>query len=55
MEEIEKAAKEAQEIIDKNEASDPLIHKMMSIVKKFLQHSKTTMIFRYIAVNKVLE
>ena len=32
MEEIEKAAKEAQDIIDKIEASDPSIHKMMNIV-----------------------
>jgi hypothetical protein len=41
MEAIEKAAEEAQEIIDKNEASNPLVKKMMAIVHKFLQNSKT--------------
>lgn len=53
MEEIEKAAKEAQEIIDKIEASDPSIHKMMNIVKKFLQHSRT-MCYGGTAINNLL-
>lgn len=53
MEEIEKAAKEAQEIIDKNEASNPLIHKMMGVVKKFLQKSKT-MCYGGTAINNLL-
>jgi len=41
MEAIEKAALQAQEIIDKTEASDPLVKKMMNIVHKFLQGSRT--------------
>jgi hypothetical protein len=41
MEEIEKAASQAQEIIDKIEASDPLVKKMMGIVERFLKHSRT--------------
>ena len=41
MDAIEKAAEEAQEIIDKAEASNPLVKKMMGIVHKFLQNSKT--------------
>jgi hypothetical protein len=53
MEEIERAAKEAQEIIDKLEASNPLIHKMMHIVNKFLQHSKT-MCYGGTAINNLL-
>ena len=34
MEEIQKAAEKAQDIIDKNAASDPQIKKMMTIVDR---------------------
>ena len=40
MEEIEEAAKKAQEIIDKTNADNDNIRKMMDIVKKFMQHHR---------------
>jgi len=40
MEEIEEAAKKAQEIIDKTNADNDDIRKMMDIVKKFMQHHR---------------
>jgi len=53
MEEIEKAAEEAQDIIDKNAASSPNIKKMMDIVKKFVQDEKV-MCYGGTAINNVL-
>jgi hypothetical protein len=40
MEEIEEAAKKAQEIIDKTNADNDDIRKMMNVVKKFMQHHR---------------
>lgn len=40
MEEIEEAAKKAQEIIDKTNADNAQIRKMMDLVKKFMQHHR---------------
>jgi hypothetical protein len=53
MEEIEKAAEEAQDIIDKNAAGDPQIKKMMDIVHKFVQTEKV-MCYGGTAINNVL-
>jgi hypothetical protein len=53
MEEIEKAAAEAQKIIDKTEASNPEIHKMMKIVKKFIQKAKV-LCYGGTAINNLL-
>lgn len=53
MEEIEKAASEAQKIIDKIEASNPEIHKMMGIVKIFLQKARV-MCYGGTAINNLL-
>jgi len=53
MEEIEKAAEKAQDIIDKNAASSPNIKKMMDIVKKFVQDEKV-MCYGGTAINNVL-
>jgi hypothetical protein len=53
MEEIEKAAKEAQEIIDKNAAGNPRIKKMMDIVHKFVQKERV-MCYGGTAINNIL-
>jgi hypothetical protein len=53
MEEIQAAAEKAQEIIDKTEASDPLVHKMMGIVKKFIQHNRV-LCYGGTAINNLL-
>ena len=37
---IQRLAKEAQERLDKENANDPLVKKMMNLVKSFLQHRK---------------
>lgn len=53
MEEVEKAAKEAQEIIDKNAAGNPRIKKMMDIVHKFVQKERV-MCYGGTAINNIL-
>ena len=53
MEEIEKAAEEAQKIIDEKEASNPEIHKIMHIVKKFIQ-SQRVLCYGGTAINNLL-
>jgi len=53
MEEIQAAAEKAQEIIDKTEASNPLVHKMMGIVKKFIQHNRV-LCYGGTAINNLL-
>ena len=53
MEEIEKAAEEAQDLIDKNAAGSPNIKKMMDIVHKFVQTEKV-MCYGGTAINNVL-
>jgi hypothetical protein len=51
--EIEKVANEAQELIDKENASDPLVKKMMRIVKTFLQKKKV-LCYGGTAINNLL-
>lgn len=51
--EIEKAAEEAQKIIEKEEASNPKIHKMMHIVKKFIQNRRV-LCYGGTAINNLL-
>jgi len=53
MEEIQAAAEKAQEIIDKTEASNPLVHKMMGIVRKFIQHNRV-LCYGGTAINNLL-
>jgi len=53
MEEIQAAAEKAQEIIDKTEASNPLVHKMMDIVRKFIQHNRV-LCYGGTAINNLL-
>jgi len=53
MEEIQAAAEKAQEVIDKTEASNPLVHKMMGIVKKFIQHNRV-LCYGGTAINNLL-
>ena len=53
MEEIEKAAKIAQEIIDKNAARNPRIKKMMDIVHKFVQE-ENVLCYGGTAINNIL-
>lgn len=53
MEEIQKAAEKAQDIIDKNAASDPQIKKMMTIVHKFVQKEKV-ICYGGTAINNIL-
>lgn len=53
MEEIEKAAEQAQELIDLNAASSPNIKKMMDIVHKFVQQERV-MCYGGTAINNIL-
>jgi len=53
MEEIERAASAAQELIDKTNASKPEIKKMMDVVHKFIQKSKV-MCYGGTAINNLL-
>jgi hypothetical protein len=53
MEDIEKAADEAQKIIDKQEASNPIILKIMNIVKKFIKHERV-LCYGGTAINNLL-
>lgn len=53
MEEIQAAAEKAQEVIDKTEASNPLVHKMMGVVKTFIQHNRV-MCYGGTAINNLL-
>lgn len=53
MEEIQAAAEKAQEIIDKTEASNPLVHKMMGVVRKFIQHNRV-LCYGGTAINNLL-
>lgn len=52
-EDIEKAASIAQEQIDKTAAANPLIHTMMSVVKKFIQESRV-LCYGGTAINNLL-
>jgi len=53
MEEIQDAAEKAQEIIDKTEASNPLVHKMMGVVKSFIQKNRV-LCYGGTAINNLL-
>ena len=53
MEEIEKAAKEAQEIIDKSAAGNPRVKKMIDIVHKFVQRERV-LCYGGTAINNIL-
>jgi len=53
MEEIEKAALIAQDLIDATNAGKPEIHKMMHIVKTFIEHNKV-MCYGGTAINNLL-
>ena len=53
MEEIEKAASKAQEIIDKTNASKPEVHRMMKVVRKFIQDNKV-LCYGGTAINNLL-
>jgi len=53
MEEIQAAAEKAQEIIDKTEASNPKVHQMMRVVKKFIQDNRV-LCYGGTAINNLL-
>jgi hypothetical protein len=53
MEEIEKAAEQAQDIINKNAASNPLIKKMMNVVHAFIKQEKV-ICYGGTAINNIL-
>lgn len=53
MEEIEKAAQEAQEIIDKSAAGNPRVKKMIDIVHKFVQKERV-LCYGGTAINNIL-
>lgn len=53
MEEIEKAAEQAQDIINKNAASNPLVKKMMNVVHAFIKKEKV-ICYGGTAINNIL-